>query len=155
MTATTRHFSAWGHSRPTVNEMDFWSTVMTLYERHVSKNKDALTFFLFQAQDHNVFQCKRKFLENIKEVICFLFCHWSKAEMLYCQISKAMSLLYFGLDVFYTFWMLEPQNLTWHSFPQLHQCFSGRGFVSNLRAVASNRQKTASSKYNDDISLLT
>jgi hypothetical protein len=45
--------------------MKWISDLMTLYERHVSKNKDALTFSFFfsffMVQDHNVFQCKYKF----------------------------------------------------------------------------------------------
>jgi hypothetical protein len=78
--------------------------------------------------------------------------------MSYCKISKAMSTLYFGLDVFCPFEARVPEyyavvsvRCTLYS-PQL---LGGRRCsVSNPGTPASNWQNTASPKYNDDISLL-
>ncbi len=77
--------------------------------------------------------------------------------MSYCKSSKEMSSLYFGLDVFCQF---EARVLELYTVFSLKctlyspQLLGVRGCVSNSVTQASNRQNTASPKYNDDISLL-
>ncbi len=66
---------------------------------------------------------------------------------------KEMSSLYFGLDIFCQFEARVPEYDAVLSV----QCtlYGGAGrCVSNSVTLASNRQNTASRKYNDDISLL-
>ncbi len=53
-----------------------------------------------------------------------------------------------------TYSSLEPQNLTCCSLPQLPQPLTGRGFVSRSEDLASNWQRTASSDYTEDTTLL-
>jgi hypothetical protein len=75
----------------------------------------------------------------------------------YCWISKQMSSLYFGLDVFSQSEASVPEFETVCSVectlysPQL---LGGRGCLLNSGTLASNRQNRASPKYNDDIALL-
>jgi hypothetical protein len=73
--------------------------------------------------------------------------------MRYCKISKEISSLFFGLDVFCQF-EGRSQNLTQFSVYSVHNIKGGRGSMSNSGTVASNRQNTASTKYNYDLSLL-
>ncbi len=78
-----------------------------------------------------------------------------RPEMRYCKISKEMSSLYFGLDVFGQF-KARPQNFyavfSVESTLYSPQMSGKRGCVSSSRTLASNRQSASSPKYNDDIS---
>ncbi len=60
-----------------------------------------------------------------------------------------MSSLYFGIDLFYQF-EASPRNDAVYT----STAAGGRGCVSNSGNPASNTQKRASPKYDDDISLL-
>jgi hypothetical protein len=78
-------------------------------------------------------------------------------EMRCCQISKEMSSLYFGLDVFCLFKAGFPEfDLVFSVQCIMYspQLLGSRGCLSNSGTLASYRQNTASSKYNADISLL-
>jgi hypothetical protein len=78
-------------------------------------------------------------------------------DEVYCEISKEMSSLYFALDVLCQFeatCRVESQNLTLCSVYNANCTGGGKVCGSNSGTLDSNRQKTASPKYNDDISLL-
>jgi hypothetical protein len=75
--------------------------------------------------------------------------------MRYCKISKEM-LLYLGFYLFCQFEFRAPEfdavfsvECTLYS-PQL---LGGRGSVSSSGTLASNRQNTASPKYNDNLTI--
>ncbi len=55
----------------------------------------------------------------------------NRDEVQYCEISKEMSLLYYGLDVFSTSLKLKSQNLTqcteYSVLCTVHSCWGGRG----------------------------
>ncbi len=71
--------------------------------------------------------------------------------MKYSYISKEMSSLYLGLDVFSQFEELDAV-LSLQCTDTV--CVGGGGWVSNSGTLVSNRQNRESPKYNDDISLL-
>ncbi len=70
--------------------------------------------------------------------------------MTYCEISKEMSSLYFGLDVCCQFEARVPES-DQCSVYSVHKLYWR---VEGLRIKFPNRQNTVSPKYNDDISLL-
>jgi hypothetical protein len=65
-----------------------------------------------------------------------------------------MSSLYFGFNVFCQSEVGVPEFDAVFSILYSPQLLGGKGYVSNSGTLASNRQNTASPKYNDDISLL-
>jgi hypothetical protein len=76
-----------------------------------------------------------------------------KIKYLLCEISKEMSSLYSGQDVFCQFEARVPEFKAVFSVQCiLYRGGEGGGCVSNSGTLASNRQNTASPKYNDDIS---
>ncbi len=70
-------------------------------------------------------------------------------EMRYCEISKEMSSLYFGLAVFCLFEARAPE-FDMQSLPS-----PLNSVHTNSVTITSNWWKTPSPKYNDDIYLLT
>jgi hypothetical protein len=68
------------------------------------------------------------------------------------KISKEMSLLYFGLDVFCQFEARIPEFDGEFSVQYSDTLYRGEGCVSNCGTPASNRHNAASPKYNDDSS---
>ncbi len=74
------------------------------------------------------------------------------SEMWYNEISTEMSSLYFGLSVFCLFEARVPEFDTLPLPPTA--VHSPLNIASNFGVLALNYQNTASSKYNDDISLL-
>ncbi len=77
-----------------------------------------------------------------------------ESPMRYSHVSIEMLSLYFGLYVFCQFKVtVESQNLTLCSVYSVQYTVRGGGGLC-VKLEDSNRKKTASPKYNDDISLL-
>ncbi len=77
--------------------------------------------------------------------------------MSYCKSNKEMSSLYLGLNNSVSS-QLKSQNFmqcsAYSVHCTVHSCWGYRGCVLNSVTQASNRQNTASPKYNDDISFV-
>jgi hypothetical protein len=73
-------------------------------------------------------------------------------EMRSCEISKEMSSLYFGLDIVCHF----EARVTEFDVCVQYTVYTARGggCLPNSGTLASNRQNTASPKYNDDTYLM-
>jgi hypothetical protein len=94
-------------------------------------------------------------------MVCVIF--WSLAighPMIYCDIIKEMSSLYFGLDVstyifdeagFQEFEVVYNTHFHFRSCPVFQE---ERFHVPSDKTQATNRQKTVSPKYNDEITFL-
>jgi hypothetical protein len=78
--------------------------------------------------------------------------------MRYCEISKEMSSLYFGLAVFCLFGTQVVEFFCHAALPPnscgLYSVHCTLSTASNSGTLASNWQNASSPKYNDDISLL-
>jgi hypothetical protein len=74
--------------------------------------------------------------------------------MRYCEISKEMSLLYFGLAVFCPFEARDPEFDKQPLPPPIYCLNRTLNTASNFGTLASNWQNTSNTKYNRDISLL-